>query len=137
MKIRTFFKTLYCFGFALSLVLYLFHLYGDYIEKTQNPVTDYTYNGYKEKSNYKSSNSIFITYKSKRYTLHSGDRILDKIETGEFPKLYYSSKTDYLFFEGDYLPIGYAHAVLLFTIIFPTIGVLIWRKELDNDIRTM
>ena len=62
---------------------------------------------------------------------------LDKIKAGEIPKLYYSSKTDYLFFEDDYLPIGYAQAALLFTIIFPTIGIIVWRKELDNDIRTM
>lgn len=32
---------------------------------------------------------------------------------------------------------GYAKAALLFTILFPVIGTLIWRKELDNDIRTM
>ena len=80
---------------------------------------------------------IFITYKSKQYTLHTGDRILDKIKTGNNPNLYYISKADYLFFEGDYLPVGYAKAALLFTILFPVIGTLIWRKELDNDIRTM
>ena len=45
--------------------------------------------------------------------------------------------TDYLFFEGDYLPVGYAKAALLFTFVFPIIGTLIWRKELNNDIRTM
>lgn len=101
------------------------------------PITDYTYNGYQEKSSYKNSNVIFITYKSKQYTLHTGDRILDKIKSGNFPNLYYFSKADYLFFEGDYLPVGYAKAALLFTILFPVIGTLIWRKELDNDIRTM
>lgn len=98
MKIRSFFKISYCFGFVLSLVLYLFNLYGRYIEQTQNPITDYTYNGYLEKRHYKSSNQIYITYNSKQYTLHTGDRILDKIKAGEIPKLYYSSKTDYLFF---------------------------------------
>ncbi len=46
-------------------------------------------------------------------------------------------KSSGLFFEDDYLPIGYAQAALLFTIIFPTIGIIVWRKELDNDIRTM
>lgn len=137
MKIRTFFKTLFFTGLVLTLVLYLCHLYGNYIEETQEPIIGYTYNGFKGKSNYKSSNTIFITYKSKQYTLHTGDRILAKIKSGDFPKLYYSSKTDYLFFEGDYLPVGYAKAALLFTIIFPVIGTLIWRKELDNDIRTM
>ena len=115
----------------------MFNLYGRYIEQTQNPITDYTYNGYLEKRHYKSSNQIYITYNSKQYTLHTGDRILAKIKAGEIPKLYYSSKTDYLFFEDDYLPIGYAQAALLFTIIFPTIGIIVWRKELDNDIRTM
>ena len=97
MKIKTFFKVLFCAGLVLTLVLYLLHLYGNYIERTQEPITDYTYNGYEEKSNYKSSNIIFITYKSKQYTLHTGNRILDKIKSGDFPKLYYSSKTDYLF----------------------------------------
>lgn len=124
-------------GLVLSLVLFLLHLYGNYIEKTQEPITNYTYDGYKDKSNYKRSNSILITYKSKQYTLHTGNKILDKIKSGDFPNLYYSSKTDYLFFEGDYLPIGYAEVALLFTIIFPTVGILIWRKELNNDIRTM
>lgn len=90
-----------------------------------------------EKRHYKSSNQIYRNNNSKQYTLHTGDRILDKIKAGEIPKLYYSSKTDYLFFEDDYLPIGYAQAALLFTIIFPTIGIIVWRKELDNDIRTM
>lgn len=137
MKIKTLFKTMFCVGLALTFVLYLLHLYGNYLEKTQEPITAYTYDGYKEKSNYKSSNIILITYKSEQYTLHTGDRILDKIKSGDFPKLYYSSKTDYLFFEGDYLPAGYAKAALLFTILFPVIGTLIWRKELDNDIRTM
>lgn len=137
MKIKTLFKTIFCVGLVLTFALYLLHLYGNYIEKTQEPITDYTYNGFKEKSNYKSSNTILITYKSKQYALHTGDRILDKIKSGDFPKLYYSSKNDYLFFEGDYLPVGYAKSALLFTILFPVIGTLIWRKELDNDIRTM
>lgn len=97
MKIKTLFKTIFCAGLVLTLVLYLCHLYGNYIEKTQEPITGYTYNGFKEKSNYKSSNTILITYKSKQYALHTGDRILDKIKSGYFPKLYYSSKTDYLF----------------------------------------
>ena len=112
MKIKTLFKTIFCAGLALALVLYLCHLYGNYIEKTQEPITEYINNGIEEKSNY-------------------------KIKSGDFPKLYYSSKTDYLFFEGDYLPVGYAQATLLFTIILSAIGTLIWRKELDNDIRTM
>ena len=115
----------------------LYVMQADHIERTQEPIVDYIYNGFKEKSNYKSSNTILITYKSKQYTLHTGDRILDKIKSGDFPKLYYSSETDYLFFEGDYLPVGYAKAALLFTIIFTIIGTLIWRKELNNDIRTM
>lgn len=75
MKIRSFFKISYCFGFVLSLVLYLFNLYGRYIEQTQNPITDYTYNGYLGNRHYKSSNQIYITYNSKQYTLHTGDRI--------------------------------------------------------------
>lgn len=137
MKIRTLFKTMFWIGLVLTFALYLLHLYGKYLEKTQEPITAYTYDGYKEKRNYKSSNIILITYKSKTYTLHTGDRILDRIKSGDFPKLYYSSKTDYLFFEGDYLPVGYAKAALLFTILFPVIGILIWRKELDNDIRAM
>lgn len=97
MKIKTLFKTIFCVGLVLTLVLYLCHLYGNYIEKTQEPITGYTYNGFEEKSNFKSSNTILITYKSKQYVLHTGDRILDKIKSGYFPKLYYSSKTDYLF----------------------------------------
>ena len=92
MKIKTLFKSIFCAGLALALVLYLCHLYGNYIEKTQEPITDYTYNGFEEKSNYKSSNTILITYKSKQYRLHTGDRILNKIKSGDFPKLYYSSK---------------------------------------------
>ena len=137
MKIKTLFKINFCAGLILTVVLYLCHLYGNHIERTQEPIVDYIYNGYKEKRNYKRSNTILITYKSKQYTLHTGDRILDKIKSGDFPKLYYSSETDYLFFEGDYLPVGYAKAALLFTIIFTIIGTLIWRKELNNDIRTM
>ncbi len=137
MKIKTLFKTIFCAGLVLTLVLYLCHLYGNYIEKTQEPITGYTYNGFEEKLNYKRSNIILITYKSKQYVLHTGDRVLDKIKSGDFPKLYYSSKNDYLFFEGDYLPVGYAQAALLFTFVFPIIGTLIWRKELNNDIRTM
>ena len=54
-----------------------------------------------------------------------------------FPKLYYASETDYLFFEGDYLPVGYAQAALIFTFIFSGIGTLIWRKQLDDDISKM
>lgn len=137
MKIKTLFKTFFCAGLVLTLVLYLCHLYGNYIEKTQEPITGYTYNGFEEKSNYKSSNTILITYKSKQYVLHTEDRVLDKIKPGDFPKLYYSSKTDYLFFEGDYLPIGYAQAALIFTFIFSGIGTFIWRKQLDDDISKM
>ena len=137
MKIKTFFKTLFCVGLVLTLVLYLFHLYGNYIEKTQKPVADYTLDGYREKINYKRSNVNLVTYKSKQYELHTGDRIFNKIKSGDIPKLYYSSKTDYLFFEGDYLPVGYAQVSLFFTVFFTVAGTLIWRKELDDDIRTM
>ena len=137
MKIKTFFKSFFGVGLVLSLALYLLHLYGSYIEETEKPITDFTYNGYEEKSNYKRTNAILITYNSKQYRLHTGDRVLDQIKSGDFPKLYYSSQTDYLFFEGDYLPVGYAESALLFTIIFTAIGTFVWRKELDNDVRTM
>ena len=80
MKIRTFFKILFCFGMLLTLVLYLFHLYGNYIEKTQKPVAYYTLEGYREKISYKRSNVILVNYKSKKYELHTGDRILNKIK---------------------------------------------------------
>lgn len=98
MKIKTLFKTIFCIGLVIALCLYLLHIYGNYIEQTQQPITDYTYNGYQEKSSYKNSNVIFITYKSRQYTLHTGDRILDKIKSGNIPNLYYFSKADYLFF---------------------------------------
>ena len=62
---------------------------------------------------------------------------MNKIKSGIFPKLYYASETDYLFFEGDYLPVGYAQAALIFTFIFSGIGTLIWRKQLDDDISKM
>ena len=58
MKIKTLFKTIFCAGLVLTLVLYLCHLYGNYIEKTQEPITGYTYNGFKEKSNYWRKRSI-------------------------------------------------------------------------------
>ena len=32
MKIKTLFKTIFCAGLVLTLVLYLCHLYGNYIE---------------------------------------------------------------------------------------------------------
>lgn len=137
MKIKTLFKTLFCAGLVLSLALYLLYLHGNHIEKTQKPIVDYQYNGYEEKLNYKRSNTILITYKSKQYKLHTGDRNLNKIKSGIFPKLYYASETDYLFFEGDYLPVGYAQAALIFTFIFSGIGTLIWRKQLDDDISKM
>ena len=137
MKIRTFFKTLFFAGLVLSLALYLLYLYGNHIEKTQKPIINYQYNGYEEKLNYKRSNTILITYKSKQYRLHTGNRILNKIKSGNFPKLYYASETDYLFFEGDYFPVGYAEATLIFTLIFPAAGAFIWRKQLDEDISKM
>lgn len=87
MKIKAFFKTLFCVGLVITICLYLLHIYGNYIEQTQQPITDYTYNGYQAKSSYKNSNVIFITYKSRQYTLHTGDRILDKIKSGNIPKL--------------------------------------------------
>lgn len=49
MKIKTLFKTIFCAGLILAFVLYLCHLYGNYIEKTQEPITDYIYNGFEEK----------------------------------------------------------------------------------------
>ena len=79
MKIRTFFKTLFCAGLVLSLALYLLYLHGNHIEKTQKPIVDYQYNGYEEKLNYKRSNTILITYKSKQYKLHTGDQWFVKI----------------------------------------------------------
>ena len=51
MKIKTLFKTIFCSGLVFTLVLYLCHLYGNYIEETQEPITGYTYNGFEEKSN--------------------------------------------------------------------------------------
>lgn len=41
MKIKTLFKTIFCAGLVLALVLYLCHLYGNYIEKMQEPIADY------------------------------------------------------------------------------------------------
>lgn len=62
---------------------------------------------------------------------------MDKIKSGDIPELYYSSETDCLFFEGDYMPVGYAEVALLITVVFPLIGALVYRKQLDDDISTM
>ena len=51
MKIKTLFKIIFCAGLILTIVLYLCHLYGNHIERTQEPIVDYIYNGFKEKSN--------------------------------------------------------------------------------------
>ena len=90
---------LFCIGLVIAICLYLLHIYGNYIEQTQQPITDYTYNGYQEKSSYKNSNVIFITYKSRQYTLHTGDRILDKIKEitclWVMPRLLYCSQSSF------------------------------------------
>lgn len=137
MKIRTFFKAIFCAGLVLTAVLFLLNLYGNHIERTQKPITEYTCDGYEEKINYKRSNTVLITYKSKQYRIHTGDRILDKIKSGDMPKLYYSSETDCLFFEGDYMPVGYAGVALLCTIVFPLIGAWVYRKQMDDDVSSM
>ena len=49
MKIKTLFKINFCAGLILTVVLYLCHLYGNHIERTQEPIVDYIYNGFKEK----------------------------------------------------------------------------------------
>ena len=79
MKIRTLFKTLFCAGLVLSLALYLLYLHGNHIEKTQKPIVDYQYNGYEEKPNYKRSNTILITYKSRDKTNPAQKSVLNNI----------------------------------------------------------
>ena len=87
------------------------------------------------KSSYKNFKCDFITYKSRPiHTTYRG-LILDKIKSGNI-LTYTIFKNGLSIFEDD-LACGYAKAALLFTILFPVIGNLIWRKELDNDIRTM
>ena len=49
MKIKTFFKMLFCIGLVITICLYLLHIYGNYIEQTQQAITDYTYNGYQKR----------------------------------------------------------------------------------------
>ena len=64
--------------------------------------------------------------------MHTGDRIFNKIKSGDIPQLYYSSKTDYLFFEGDYLSVGYAQ-VSINKEFFESIENQ-WKKQDEKEI---
>lgn len=82
--------------------------------------------------------TILVVFNYKEYNVEVPTNKCKDLNTGKIKaKLYYDKKKDKIFYEDYYFPIGYVKIAFITTFIIPLLGFLIYRKELNNNYKTM
>ncbi|MES2545431.1 MAG: hypothetical protein V4548_11130 [Bacteroidota bacterium] len=86
------------------------------------------------------SSLIDINFKGKIYTVEveRSDEVYEDIRKGRIiPKLYYMKDKDLVFYENNYVPFPVVYLTYFISILLPLIGFVVYRKELNNNYKTM
>ena len=138
MTIRWFLILVFIITLSFAIYLNIKYLKGVKVEKNTQPIEKYGIINTRCSFSYKMSSHVDISFNGKMYDVSASKGVCTDMEKGiAGHKLYYKEDTDELFFEGEYLPFPYVYLTYIAAIVFPLIGFIVYRKELNNDYRTM
>ena len=130
------------FFVLLSLGIYLNIRYSKGIEfqKNNKPIEYYDLVKVRRGSYIGESTKIDINYKHNLYSVSIGKppKFFDDVEKGIIkPRLYYIKENNTVFFEDQYVPYPIVYITYIASVILPLIGFIVYRKELNNNYKTM
>lgn len=130
------------FLFFLSLGIYLNFRYSKGIDfqKYNLPIEHYSIVKLRHSSYLGESSKIDINYNGKIYNVevNRSEEVYTDIAKGKVkPKFYYMKDKDVVFYENQYVPFPIVYLTYLVAILLPLIGLIVYRKELNNNYKTM
>ena len=139
MKIKSFLISVFIILFSIGVYLNFRYLEGVKIQENSKPLSDNFYTIRVHCSKFiRDSSYIILNYNSKEYQVEMTRGNCEKIENKEIkPTYYYNEKKDIVFFKDYYVPIVYVYLTYISAFILPLIGFIVYRKELNNNYKTM
>ena len=128
------------FFILISFAFYVNYKYLSAIEiqKNNKPLENYYIIEINCSSSFRISSNIKISYNGEKYIVSVPNGICSKIkEKKTTPKFYYMEEKKIVFIENQYLPFPYVYLTYFASLLIPLIGFVVYRKELNNNYKTM
>ena len=140
MTIKQFLIIVFCVLLTLAIYLNYRYLNGINFQKNNQPIENYSIVKLRHSYSYKQGSHIDINYNGKIYNVEveRSKEVYAEIAKGKVkPKFYYMKDKDMVFFENQYVPFPIVYLTYIASIILPLIGFIVYRKELNNNYKTM
>lgn len=124
----------------MSVAIYLNFRYlnGITIESNTKPIDNYIITEIWCHNSSKMSNTMTIQYRGEKYFVSLSSGVCSDIDKGIIkPELYYVKANDTVFYKGQYLPFTYVYLTYIAAFLLLLLGLLFYRKELNNNYSTM
>src|SRR5690606_15544483 len=138
MKIKYFLIIVFLFGFLVSAYNISKFIKGVNIESTTIPISGYQVLDIHCSAFIRDSSYLNMFWQDDSYFVAITEDLCKKINAGVVnPKLFYYKEKNIIFQEGLLIPKAYIYLSVLFTILFPLMGFIVYRKELNNSVSSM
>lgn len=137
--IKQFLIIVFCVLFSLAIYLNIRYLRGVEFQKNNQPIEYYNIIETYCHDGGRMSSSMTISLNRKKYYVGiTGLVICSDIAAGKIkPKLYYMKDKDKVFLENQYVPFPIVYLTYIASVILPLLGFIVYRKELNNNYKTM
>ena len=140
MTIKQFLIIVFCVLISLAVYLNYGFLKGINFQKGNQPIENYSIVKLRHSSFPEESSHIDINYNGKIYNVevNRSEEVYEGIGKGKIkPKFYYMNDKDLVFYENQYVPFPVVYLTYIAAILLPLIGFIVYRKELNNNYKTM
>lgn len=138
MTIRKFLILIFCVSISLAIYVNYKYLSALEIQKNNKPIENYNIIEINCSSSFRMSSNIKISYIGEIYIVTVSNGICSKIAEKKInPKFYYMKEKNLVFLENQYLPFTYVYLTYFASLFLPLIGFIVYRKELNNNYKTM
>lgn len=141
MTIKQFLIIVFCVLFSLAIYLNIRYLRGVEFQKNNQTIEYENYSIIETNCHDggKMGSSITISFNRNKYfvDIPSGGICYDIVDGKIKPKLYYMKDEDKVFLENRYVPFPIVYLTYIASLILPLFGFIVYRKELNNNYKTM
>ena len=138
MTIKQFLIIVFFILLSLAIYLNITYLVGVEFQKNNQPIEQYSIIEINCHESSRMSSNVTISFNRDKYSLFVPSGICSDIADVKIkPKFYYMKEKNKVFLENQYLPFPYVYLTYTASVIFPLLGFVFYRKELNNSYKTM
>jgi hypothetical protein len=138
MNIKQFLFIVFFVLLSLAIYLNIKYLRGVEFQKNNQPIEYYSIIETNCHRSSRISSSVTISFNREKYFVGVPSGICSEIADGKIkPKFYYMKDKDKVFLENRYVPFPIVYLTYIASVILPLLGFIVYRKELNNNYKTM